>query len=235
MGPTQQPWGRWTGSGHRTVSSAESSRGIYFVTNTDDWYAFTNPEDAFDDRLSTAVAAVEAFTPTDQAQRAAQDTILEFVEQNPDALHRSCLDGHFTGSSWVVDHDASSGLILLHTKAKRWLQPGGHADGNARLEAVALREAQEESGIENLEVWSRPIDIDVHVVEDPSASQSSHLHLDVRYLIKAPKGARVQGNHESLALQWITEDQLDDQGLALDDSTKRVARYGFRLAEQLLT
>ena len=82
----------------------------------------------------------------------------------------------------------SSGLILLHTKAKRWLQPGGHADGNARLEAVALREAQEESGIENLEVWSRPIDIDVHVVEDPSASQSSHLHLDVRYLIKAPKG-----------------------------------------------
>ena len=97
------------------------------MTNTDDWYAFTNPEDAFDDRLSTAVAAVEAFTPTDQAQRAAQDTILEFVEQNPDALHRSCLDGHFTGSSWVVDHDASSGLILLHTKAKRWLQPGGRS------------------------------------------------------------------------------------------------------------
>ena len=57
----------------------------------------------------------------------------------------------------------------------------------------------------------------------------------MRYLIKAPKGARVQGNHESLALQWITEDQLDDQGLALDDSTKRVARYGFTLAEQLLT
>ena len=56
-------------SGHRTVSSAESSRGIYFVTNTDDWYAFTNPEDAFDDRLTTAVAAVEAFTPTDQAQK----------------------------------------------------------------------------------------------------------------------------------------------------------------------
>jgi 8-oxo-dGTP pyrophosphatase MutT (NUDIX family) len=205
------------------------------VTNTDDWYAFTNPEDAFDDRLTTAVAAVEAFAPTDQAQKAAQDTILDFVEQHPDALHRSCLDGHFTGSSWVVDHDASSGLILLHTKAKRWLQPGGHADGNARLEAVALREAQEESGIENLEVWSSPIDIDVHVVEDPSAPQTSHLHLDVRYLIKAPKGARVQGNHESLALQWITEDQLDDQGLALDDSTKRVARYGFTLAEQLLT
>jgi 8-oxo-dGTP pyrophosphatase MutT (NUDIX family) len=205
------------------------------VINADDWCAFVNPEEAFDDRLTTAVVAVEAFTPMDQAQKAARDTILEFVEQHPDALHRSCLDGHFTGSSWVVDHNASCGLILLHAKAKRWLQPGGHADGNARLEAVALREAQEESGIEGLEVWSSPIDIDVHVVEDPSAPQSSHLHLDVRYLVKAPKGARVQGNHESLALKWIAEGQLDDQALLLDDSTKRVARYGFALAEQLLS
>lgn len=205
------------------------------MINADDWCAFVNPEEAFDDRLTTAVVAVEAFTPMDQAQKAARDTILEFVEQHPDALHRSCLDGHFTGSSWVVDHNASCGLILLHAKAKRWLQPGGHADGNARLEAVALREAQEESGIEGLEVWSSPIDIDVHVVEDPSAPQSSHLHLDVRYLVKAPKGARVQGNHESLALKWIAEGQLDDQALLLDDSTKRVARYGFALAEQLLS
>lgn len=205
------------------------------MINADDWCAFVNPEEAFDDRLTTAVVAVEAFTPMDQAQKAARDTILEFVEQHPDALHRSCLDGHFTGSSWVVDHNASCGLILLHAKAKRWLQPGGHADGNARLEAVALREAQEESGIEGLEVWSSPIDIDVHVVEDPSAPQSSHLHLDVRYLVKAPKGARVQGNHESLALKWIPEGQLDDQALLLDDSTKRVARYGFALAEQLLS
>lgn len=205
------------------------------MINADDWCAFVNPEEAFDDRLTTAVVAVEAFTPMDQAQKAARDTILEFVEQHPDALHRSCLDGHFTGSSWVVEHNASCGLILLHAKAKRWLQPGGHADGNARLEAVALREAQEESGIEGLEVWSSPIDIDVHVVEDPSAPQSSHLHLDVRYLVKAPKGARVQGNHESLALKWIAEGQLDDQALLLDDSTKRVARYGFALAEQLLS
>ena len=205
------------------------------MINADDWCAFVNPEEAFDDRLTTAVVAVEAFTPRDQAQKAARDTILEFVKQHPDALHRSCLDGHFTGSSWVVDHNASCGLILLHAKAKRWLQPGGHADGNARLEAVALREAQEESGIEGLEVWSSPIDIDVHVVEDPSAPQSSHLHLDVRYLVKAPKGARVQGNHESLALKWIAEGQLDDQALLLDDSTKRVARYGFALAEQLLS
>ena len=74
------------------------------------------------------------------------------------------LDGHFTGSSWVVDHDVIRSDSAPH-KSKRWLQPGGHADGNARLEAVALQ-AQEESGIENLEVWSRPIDIDVHVVED---------------------------------------------------------------------
>ena len=117
---------------------------------------------------------------------------------------------------------------------RQWLQPGGHADGDGFLQMVALREATEETGIVGLEVWSDPIDIDVHLIEKRSAAEPAHLHLDVRYLVKAPKGAVFRGNHESVALRWVGGDDLEDSTLSLDDSTKRVARYGFALAERLL-
>ena len=187
-----------------------------------------------DDQLATAVRIVREFAPLEDIQDQARQTILNFVAEHPDALHRSCLEGHFTGSSWVVDHHATRGLILLHSKVNRWLQPGGHADGDGFLQMVALREATEETGIVGLEVWSDPIDIDVHLIERRSAAEPTHLHLDVRYLVKAPKGAVFRGNHESVALRWVEGHDLEDSTLSLDDSTKRVARYGFALAERLL-
>lgn len=204
------------------------------MTGTSRWCSAKDSGASTDDQLATAIRIVRGFVPSEDIQDQARQTILEFAAEHPDALHRSCLEGHFTGSSWVVDHEATRGLILLHSKVNRWLQPGGHADGDGCLEMVALREATEETGIVGLEVWSDPIDIDVHVIEKHSASEPAHLHLDVRYLVKAPKGAVFQGNHESEALRWVRGHDLEDPTLSLDDSTKRVARYGFTLAERLL-
>jgi len=187
-----------------------------------------------DDQLSEALSIVRNFVPAEDIQAEAQQQVLEFAAQHPDVLYRSCLEGHFTGSSWVVDHGASSGLILLHSKVNRWLQPGGHADGDGFLQMVALREATEETGINGLKVWDEPIDIDVHVIEKRSLSEPAHLHLDVRYLVKAPMGAFFRGNHESKALRWIRQEDLEDSALSLDESTKRLARRGFTLAERLL-
>ena len=184
--------------------------------------------------LSAALSIVRDFQPLEDIQAEAQRKVLEFATQYPDALYRSCLEGHFTGSSWVVDHEAMRGLILLHSKVNRWLQPGGHADGDGLLQMVALREATEETGIDGLKVWDDPIDIDVHVIEKRSSSEPAHLHLDVRYLVKAPKGAVFRGNHESKALKWIEKDDLESVALSLDESTKRLARCGFALAERLL-
>ncbi len=187
-----------------------------------------------DDQLAAALSIVRDFMPVEDIQTEAKQQVLEFVAHHPDALYRSCLEGHFTGSSWVVDHEAARGLILLHSKVNRWLQPGGHADGDGLLQMVALREATEETGISGLKVWEDPIDIDVHVIEKRSSLEPAHLHLDVRYLVKAPKGSRFQGNHESKALKWIEQEDLENSAFSLDESTKRLARCGFALAERLL-
>ena len=204
------------------------------MTGISQWCSAEDSGTSADDPLTTALRIVREFAPLEDIQDRARQTILRFVSEHPDALHRSCLEGHFTGSSWVVDNEATRGLILLHSKVNRWLQPGGHADGDGLLQMVALREATEETGIVGLEVWSDPIDIDVHVIEKRSAREPAHLHLDVRYLVKAPKGAVFRGNHESVALRWVEGDDLEDSTLSLDDSTKRLARYGFALAERLL-
>ena len=82
------------------------------------------------------------------ATRPAARRSSRFIDAHPDALHRSCLEGHLTGSAAVVDPSTRQVLLLFHAKVQRWLQPGGHADGDGNLARVALREAEEETGID---------------------------------------------------------------------------------------
>lgn len=180
--------------------------------------------------LALAIKAVERFTPRDRTQALHRRRLLAFAARHPDALHRSCESGHLTASAWVVNHDATCGLVLLHAKIGRWLQPGGHADGEPTLWGVALREATEETGIDGLEVWTEPIDVDVHLFVNRREAEPSHLHFDVRYTVRCPPGAAPRGNHESDALRWITPEQLTDADLGLDASTRRLAHYGFSVA-----
>lgn len=178
--------------------------------------------------LAVAVAQIEAAPIDDPVAARHRERILEFVGAHPDALHRSCTEGHLTGSAAVVDAEGRRALVLLHRKLGRWLQPGGHADGDANLAAVALREATEETGITGLVVSAAAIDIDVHQVAPPDAAP--HLHLDVRYLVVAPPGAVEQGNHESLDLRWVTGHELDHLRPAVDESTRRLIGRAFALA-----
>ena len=184
-------------------------------------------------RLAAAIEVVERFTPVEQIQAQHRDRLLEFVERHRDALHRTCEQGHLTASAWVVNHGATRGLVLLHAKIGRWLQPGGHADGESCLASVAVREATEETGIAGLEIWSEPVDIDVHLFVNRKRTEPDHLHFDVRFLIRAPQAAVVRGNHESLELRWVTPDELADPVLDLDVSTRRLARHAFALARSL--
>lgn len=156
-------------------------------------------------------------------------TVLDFVDTHADALHRSCTEGHLTGSALVVDDDGRHLVVLHHRKLRRWLQPGGHCDGNANLAAVALDEATEETGIEGLVVDPVAIDIDAHQVDPPS--EGPHVHCDVRYLVLAPPGATLAGNEESTDIRWAVPDELVDLGA--DEGLVRMVDHGLARLRRL--
>lgn len=187
------------------------------------------PELRASDRLVDARAAVAA-ADVDPGAEGHRLTILDFIDAHADALHRSCRTGHLTGSALVVDHDGRRVVVLHHRKLGRWLQPGGHCDGDANLAAVALREATEETGIDGLRVLPVAVDLDVHEVAPPD--DDPHLHLDVRYLVHAPPGAEPAGNHESNDIRWASVDDL--AGLDLDEGTWRMVRHGLARHQELV-
>ena len=178
-------------------------------------------------RRHLAAAAVEDQEPVEH-----RDAVAAFVAANDDAAHRTNERGHLTGSALVVDATGERTLLMLHRKLGRWFQPGGHADGDTNLPAVALREAQEETGITDLTVVVPAIDVDVHRVEPPH--EPPHLHLDTRYLVLAPPGALEHANEESLALRWVSELELDDLDPPIDPGTRRLVHVGLAVARSML-
>jgi len=143
--------------------------------------------------------------------------ILRFVETHADPFDRGIVEGHLTGSAIVVSGGGDRVLLLHHRKLARWLQPGGHADPGERTgEAVALREAREETGIEGLALHEgapRPLDVDVHDIP-ARGDEPAHEHLDLRYLVVAPDGAEARLKaDESRAIRWFRWDELGHLGL----------------------
>jgi 8-oxo-dGTP pyrophosphatase MutT (NUDIX family) len=168
------------------------------------------------------IASLETADLEGASQEGLRDEMLAFAHAHPDALLRTCDAGHFTGSAMVVHPDGERVLLLLHTKAGLWLQPGGHADGQADLAAVALREATEETGTDGLVVHRPAIDLDIHVFRPRTGPP--HTHLDVRYVVVSPSGELPPGNHESEAIRWVKFDELSDYGV--DQGLIRLARRG---------
>ena len=179
--------------------------------------------------LADLIGALAALGPLDEQQSAVRAAMLAFARAHPDALHRSCTEGHFTGSALVVETGSGRVLLLFHTKLRKWLQPGGHTDGEATMAITALREATEETGLSGLRVHPVAFDLDIHEVRP--LSEAPHLHHDIRHLVLAPSGAVPIGNHESESLRWVEPAEL--AGLGVDESVLRLVRSGLELARRI--
>ena len=138
-------------------------------------------------------------------RRPEEDTVAAqfaaFLRSAPEVFERSHAEGHFTGSAWLVSADGERVLLTHHRKLGRWLQLGGHADGDADLSRVALREAEEESGLADLAVEAEPFDLDCHWIP-ARGSEPGHWHYDVRYVVYATGSEAFALSEESLALAW---------------------------------
>ena len=167
------------------------------------------------------LASLMAYRADDAEQRTAQTLFTGFARSHPDCCQRTHPPGHFTGSAWLVGADGTRVLLTHHRKLGRWLQLGGHADGDADLARVALREAEEESGLAGLRVEGGIFDLDCHAIP-ARGNDPEHLHWDVRYVVRAGADERYAVSTESLDLAWrpIAEIAADTEA---DPSLRRMA------------
>lgn len=164
-----------------------------------------------------AHATLAAWAAPDAAQERLRRRMVAHLASTPDGMWRTSYPDHLTAGTLVLDATGERVLLNLHRKAQRWFHFGGHAEeGDSTLAAVALREAREESGIEDLTFHPEPLQLDVHVVPfcDPRGGVS---HLDVRYAALAPAGAQEAVSDESLAVRWWPLDGLPELEPQLHD------------------
>ncbi len=145
--------------------------------------------------------------------------LLAFVDTHEECFERSLLCGHVTGSAWVVNRQRTHTLLVHHAKLGKWLQPGGHCDGNADVLAVALREALEETGLTASPVTPRVFDVDTH--EIPARKEEpAHIHYDVRFLLEADGALAPVVSEESHEVRWVALDEVAN--LNTDQSVLRL-------------
>ena len=129
------------------------------------------------------------------------DRFESFISDNLDCFDRSNLEGHVTGSAWLVSPDGRQALLTHHKKLGRWLQLGGHSDGEPDTLLVSQREAEEESGLKVQPLEESIFDIDIHEIP-ARADEPTHLHFDVRFLFRA-RDLKFVVSSESHDLRWV--------------------------------
>ncbi|WP_433403035.1 NUDIX hydrolase [Streptomyces sp. CA-146814] len=150
-----------------------------------------------------ATLVLKGYAPEGAAgggQAELRQAYLDHLALHADGMWKACGAGHLTASALVIDPEREKVLLTLHRKLRMWLQMGGHCEEqDATLEAAALREATEESGITGLTLLpGGPVRLDRHPIPSPC-----HWHLDVQYAALAPAGAAERISEESLELRWF--------------------------------
>lgn len=170
----------------------------------------------------TLLDLLEKHISIDENERKMKNETIEFVKANEDCFKRELLIGHVTGSAWIVNDTRTHVLMMHHRKLNQWFQPGGHCDGDPDVLNVALKEANEETGLENLKVVNGKIyDVDVHQIPERKGVPE-HYHYDVRFLIEADMNEQLIVTEESNDLAWVLLEKIAEHNDS--ESIMRMAR-----------
>ena len=169
----------------------------------------------------SAVSTLADWPAPDGEQDSLRHTVLAFLDAAPDACLRKSVPGHLTASTLLLDHDATHVLLTLHPRVGRWIQLGGHCEpADATIQDAALREAREESGIEDLAMDPVPLALHTHPITCSLGVPTRHL--DVRFLAIAPQRAVAVRSAESDDLRWWPVEALPEN--AERDTVEQLVR-----------
>lgn len=175
-----------------------------------------------------ALAVLRSWDPPSPAQEAHRSRFVTHLEAQPQGMDRGCFPAHLTAGTLVLSSELDRVLLNHHRKADGWFAFGGHPEpGDHTLAGVALREAVEESGIEDLELDPVPVELNEHAVEfcDPRGTVQ---HLDVRFTALARVDAEHRVSAESFDISWFPVDELPPGIYADMEQLIAVARSRWR-------
>lgn len=175
---------------------------------------------------------LQAYQPQSEKEVTDRGRMIEFAETLTNPLSRTERIAHFTGSAVVVHPDLKQVCVNFHGKLKRWMHVGGHGEegDDGDIAATALREAQEETGlqVEHFNGLPSLFDLDIHSIPE-RGTEPEHLHLDLRFLLRAKNDQIILDPNESSEVRWFSWDEACTK-VSTDFSSERL----FKKARQIV-
>jgi len=156
------------------------------------------------------IEQIRRYAPFCEQEEQDKAVMLWFLGSNPDAFDRSNSMAHMTASAWVLSPDGKKVIMCYHNIYNSWSWTGGHADGDDDLLAVAMREVQEETGLATHPLVEgifslECLTVDGHVKNGQYVS--SHIHMNVTYLLRAEADAVRGKDDENSGVAWFTPEE----------------------------